>query len=157
MVKHATPRNKWSVCWRDTVSAGRRHTNGFELCPSSSRYIFILMLNSCIYIHILPYNYSPIVMAHPSKCVSYVVCKIWFNPPFLWKCLYQVRAIAVFPVFPLLNDFFCLLTNDFCLSLWKIARCSVILFLPLCRLSISQDMFQWSQPKPQIYCPISHW
>jgi hypothetical protein len=34
-----------------------------------------------------------------------------------WKCLYQVRAIAVFPVFPLLNDFFCLLTNDFCLSL----------------------------------------
>jgi hypothetical protein len=95
---------------------------------------------ACIYIHILPYNYSPIVMAHPSKCVSYVVCKIWFNPPFLWKCLYQVRAIAVFPVFRLLNDFFCLLTYEFCLSLWKIARCSVILLLHLCRLSISQDM-----------------
>jgi hypothetical protein len=28
----------------DTVSAGRRHTNGYELCPSSSRFIFILIL-----------------------------------------------------------------------------------------------------------------
>jgi hypothetical protein len=27
----------------DTVSAGRRHTNGYELCPSSSRFIFILI------------------------------------------------------------------------------------------------------------------
>jgi hypothetical protein len=26
-----------------TVSAGRRHTNGYELCPSSSRFIFILI------------------------------------------------------------------------------------------------------------------
>jgi hypothetical protein len=59
-------------------------------------------------------------MADSSKCVSYVVCKIWFNPPFLWKCLYQVRAIAVFLFFRLWNDFFCLLTNEFCLSLWKI-------------------------------------
>ena len=50
--------------------------------------------------------------------------KIRFNPPFLWKCLYQVRAIVVFPVF-------WLLTYEFCLSLWKIARCSVILLLPL--------------------------
>jgi hypothetical protein len=25
------------------VSAGRRHTNGYELCPSSSRFIFILI------------------------------------------------------------------------------------------------------------------
>ena len=57
--------------------------------------------------------------------------KIWFNPPFLWKCLYQVRAIAGFPVFLLLTDFVCLLTYEFCLSLWKIARCSVILLLPL--------------------------
>jgi hypothetical protein len=47
------------------------------------------------------------------------------------KCLYQVRAIAVFPVFRLLTDFVCLLTCEFCLSLWKIARCSVILLLPL--------------------------
>ena len=29
------------LLWRDTVSAGRRHTNGYELCPSSSRFIFI--------------------------------------------------------------------------------------------------------------------
>jgi len=41
------------------------------------------------------------------------------------------QAIAVFPVFPLLTDFVCLLTYEFCLSLWKIARCSVILLLPL--------------------------
>ena len=26
-----------------TVSAGRRHTNGYELCPFSSRFIFILI------------------------------------------------------------------------------------------------------------------
>jgi hypothetical protein len=50
-VKHATASNKWSVCWssssiiylspwRDTVSAGPRHTNGYELCPSSSRFTF---------------------------------------------------------------------------------------------------------------------
>jgi len=31
-----------------------------------------------------------------------------------------------------LTDFVCLLTYEFCLSLWKIARCSVILLLPLC-------------------------
>ena len=31
------------LLWRDTVSAGRRHTNGYELCPSSSRIIFILI------------------------------------------------------------------------------------------------------------------
>jgi hypothetical protein len=57
--------------------------------------------------------------------------KILFNPPFLWTCLYQVRAIAVFPVFRLLTDFVCLLTCEFCLSLWKIAKGSVILLLPL--------------------------
>ena len=57
--------------------------------------------------------------------------KILFNPPFLWKCLCQVRAIAVFPVFRLLTDFVCLLTYEFCLSFWNIARCSVILLLPL--------------------------
>ena len=52
---------------------------------------------------------------------------------FCAKCLYQVRAIdiAVFPVFRLLTDFVCLLKYEFYLSLWKIARCSVILLLPL--------------------------
>ena len=44
---------------------------------------------------------------------------------------YQVRVIAVFLVFWLLTDFICLLIYEFCLSLWKIARCSVILLLPL--------------------------
>ena len=53
-VKHATPRNKWSVCWSSSSITylsplegycfrGRRHTNGYELCPSSSRFIFILI------------------------------------------------------------------------------------------------------------------
>ena len=39
--------------------------------------------------------------------------------------------IAVFPVFRLLTDFVCLMIYEFYLSLWKIARCSVIFFLPL--------------------------
>ena len=59
--------------------------------------------------------------------------KIWFNPPFLWKCLYQVRVITVFSVFRLLTDFVCLYTYEFWLSLWKIVRSSVILLLPLSR------------------------
>jgi hypothetical protein len=45
-------------------------------------------------------------------------------------------AIAFAPVFRLLTDFVCLLTYEFCLSLWKIARCSVILLLPLCITNI---------------------
>ena len=56
--------------------------------------------------------------------------KIWFNPPFLYKCLYQVRVITVFTVFRLLTDFVCLYTYEFWLSLYK---SSVILFLPLFR------------------------
>jgi hypothetical protein len=46
--------------------------------------------------------------------------------------MFQVRSIAVFPVFRLLTDCVCLLIYELCLSLWKIARCSVILLLPLC-------------------------
>jgi hypothetical protein len=42
-----------------------------------------------------------------------------------------VVCFAVFPVFRLLTDFVCLYNYEFCLSLWKIARCSVILLLPL--------------------------
>jgi hypothetical protein len=36
---------KLHICllWRDTVSAGRRHTNGYELYPSSSRFICMLI------------------------------------------------------------------------------------------------------------------
>ena len=55
----------------------------------------------------------------------------WFNPPFLWKCLYQVRVFTVFTVFQLLTDFVCLYTYEFWLSLRKIVRSSVILLLPL--------------------------
>jgi hypothetical protein len=58
---------------------------------------------------------------------------IWFNPPFLYKCLYQVRVITVFTVFRLLTDFVCLYTYEFWLSLCKIVQSSVILFLPLFR------------------------
>jgi hypothetical protein len=61
---------------------------------------------------------------------------IWFNPPFLWKCLYQVRVIAVFTVFRLLIDFVCLYSCEFWLSLCEIVRSSVILLLPL---------FTWTQ------------
>ena len=41
------------------------------------------------------------------------------------------KGHCVFPSFRLLTDLVCLLTYEFCLSLWKIARCSVILLLPL--------------------------
>jgi hypothetical protein len=57
--------------------------------------------------------------------------KIWFNPPFLWECLYQVRVITVFPVFRLLTNFVCLYTYEFWHSLWKIVRSWEILLLPL--------------------------
>jgi hypothetical protein len=57
--------------------------------------------------------------------------KIWSNPPFLYKCLYQVRVITVFTVYRLLTDFVCLYTYEFWLSLWKIVRSSVMLLLPL--------------------------
>ena len=48
--------------------------------------------------------------------------KILFNPLFLWKCLYQVWAIAVFPVSWLITDFVCLLT---CVLLFPLEDCSV--------------------------------
>ena len=67
----------------------------------------------------------PILFQYCYKC-----CYIWFNPPFLWKCLYQVRVITVFTVFRLLTDFVCLLTYEFWLSLWKIVRSSVICYYP---------------------------
>jgi hypothetical protein len=49
----------------------------------------------------------------------------------IWKCLYQVRIIAVFPVFRLLTDFVCVYTYEFWLYLWRIVRSSVVLLLPL--------------------------
>jgi hypothetical protein len=52
-------------------------------------------------------------------------------PPFLYKCLYQVRVITVFTVFRLLTDFVCSYTYEFLLSLCKIVRSSVIMLLPL--------------------------
>jgi len=45
------------------------------------------------------------IFDYPDQSVIYI--------PFLWKCLYQVRAIVVFSVFRLLTDFVCLLTYEF--------------------------------------------
>ena len=54
------------------------------------------------------------------------------------------RPIAIFSVFRLLTDFVCLLTYEFCLSLWKIARCSVILLLPLfTQVSLQTALYCW--------------
>jgi hypothetical protein len=64
---------------------------------------------------------------------------ILFNPQFLWKCLCQFRTIAVFPVFRLLTDFVCLLSYEFFLSLWKIARCSVSLTLLLYKMKYTAE------------------
>jgi hypothetical protein len=76
----------------------------------------------------LPYLYTFSLYENPSFTI---VCR---DRIFLWKCLYQVRVITVFPVFRLLTDFVCLYTCEFWLSLWKIVRSSVILLLPLFKL-----------------------
>ena len=50
-----------------------------------------------------------------------------------------------FPVFRLLTDFVCLYTYEFCLSLRKISRSSVILLLPLsarCRPDAMNEKFR---------------
>ena len=65
--------------------------------------------------------------------------------------MYQVRAIAVYPVFQLLTDYVCLLTYEFCLSLWKIARCSVILLLPLFNKNNRKQKSQKSQDSPFLH------
>ena len=70
------------------------------------------------------YKISGLSLSHGSKSA--------FNPPFLWKYQLPSQSHCGFPSFPrLLTDFVCLLTYELCLSLWKIARCSVILLLPL--------------------------
>jgi hypothetical protein len=68
---------------------------------------------------------------------------IWFNPPFLWKCLYQVRIITVFTDFRLLTDLVCIYTYEFWLSLWKIVRSSVILLLPLFKVQGAEFQLYW--------------
>jgi hypothetical protein len=67
----------------------------------------------------------------------------WFNPPFLWKYLYQVSVITVFTVFRLLTDCVCLYTYEFWFSLWKIVRSSVILLLPLFVNIHGKPSFSW--------------
>jgi hypothetical protein len=58
-------------------------------------------------------------------------------------------ATVTFPVFRLLTDLVCLLTYEFCLSLWKIARCSVILLLPLLALQLySGGLFLFAEEIP---------
>jgi len=54
---------------------------------------------------------------------------------FLMKWLYLFCTRLIPLVFRLLTDFVCLLIYEFCLSLRKIARCSVILLLPLFKKS----------------------
>ena len=56
----------------------------------------------------------------------------------LTSCLSMVggspRVLRLLPPLKLvamMTDFVCLLTYEFCLSFWMIARCSVILLLPL--------------------------
>jgi hypothetical protein len=53
-------------------------------------------------------NLIPMPFPVITRILSISVSQTWkfnfgFNPPFLWKCLYQVRAIAVFPSFPVVD------------------------------------------------------
>ena len=57
--------------------------------------------------------------------------EIWFNPPFLWKCCTKSGPLRFSQFSGCWLILSCLLTCEFCLSLWKIAQCSVILLLPL--------------------------
>jgi hypothetical protein len=50
--------------------------------------------------------------------------KIWFNPPFLYKCLYQVRVITVFS-FPVV-DIFCRLLYLYTFSLYENASLIIV-------------------------------
>ena len=65
---------------------------------------------------------------------------LYENPSFI---IFSAETIAGFPVFRLL-------TYEFCLSLWKIARCSVILLLPLFwvtrRVSYKNYLSFWAHP-----------
>ena len=82
----------------------------------------------------------------------HVLCNvIWC--PFCIIVHYRKTVICIFVrcsfilletirIFRLLTDFVCLLTYEFCLSLWKVARCSVILLLPLCIL-LGTDHLTW--------------
>ena len=61
------------------------------------------------------------------------------------------------PVFRLLTDFVCLLTYEFSFSLWKIAQCTVILFLPLFTASdYPVDIFKifWVICTLPVFCEI---
>jgi hypothetical protein len=79
--------------------------------------------------------------------------KIWFNPPFLWKCLYQVRAIAVFTVFRLLTDFVCLLTDLWVLP-FPLEDCSVfgnfVITLIYWSLDVKQQIIPSGSTLPEV-------
>ena len=84
--------------------------------------------NVCLWSYFFEWKLTSQVIIIP---VLITLNLVWFNPPFLWICLYQVRVITVFTVFRLLTDFVCLYTYEFWLSLCKIVRSSIILLLPL--------------------------
>jgi len=82
------------------------------------------------------YQLSPLIFVSIKIFVNSVIL---FTPFYqhktkvycMWIDSHNEYCIAVFPVFRLFTDFVCLLIYEFCLSLWKIARCLVILLLPL--------------------------
>ena len=118
-------------CRPSTVNSDRFHTEVvnvknivYHVASSTLMYMylaFIPTIPECLGVNLM----------NTTKYNVLYVAPFHQHTPFLWKCLYQVIAIAVFPVFRLLTDFVYLLTYEFCLSLWKIAWSSVILLLPL--------------------------
>jgi hypothetical protein len=74
--------------------------------------------------------------------------KIWFNLPFLLKCLYQVRVITILTVFRLLTDFVCLYTYDFLkchdwLPIFLLFKFRSIHFIDSRRYDFIENDFHW--------------
>ena len=79
-----------------------------------------------------PRDFSIEAAVPSQECERSCICVLGVSILLLSRLFnWILNGIVVFPVFRLLTDFVSLLTYELCLSLWKIARCSVILLLPL--------------------------
>ena len=113
-------------CWRRWFT--------IDVPPSSLnlvlRWLLLYLFCSSVVVNtVIMYIWQPEPL-NRNESGRFGAIEIWFNPPFLWKCLYLVWIITVFIIFRLLTDFVCLYTYEFWFSLWKIVRSSVFCYYP---------------------------
>ena len=133
-VKHATPRNKWSVCWSSSSITYVSPLEGHCFSRSSAyQWVRIVPLFSPIYFntHMSRSFFKSLLKIRRFMKLEPLISHIGI--------LYQVRVITVFTVFRLLTDFVGLYNYEFWLSLCKIVRSSVILLLPLFTVTSTVD------------------